>query len=52
MDQHTYARDAETPIVRNKTEARQGTNRAPMHYVLFGGLALVIISFALMFLIH
>lgn len=52
MDQDTYIRNAETPIVKNKTEARQGTNKAPVHYVLFGGLALAAISFIFMFFMH
>ncbi len=44
--------DREEPVVLNKTEARQGTNRAPLHYVLYGGLALVIIAFALIYLLR
>ncbi len=46
------SRDQDDPIVKNKVEARQGTNRAPMQYVLLGGLVLVTISFVLMFLVH
>ncbi len=50
MDSDLRTRDPETPIVKNEIEAKQGTNRAPMLYVLIGGLVLVVISFALMFL--
>ncbi|MEJ0094433.1 MAG: hypothetical protein WDN46_13635 [Methylocella sp.] len=44
--------DQEPQVVLNKTEARQGSNRAPLHYVLYGGLALVIVAFALIYLLH
>jgi hypothetical protein len=50
MDADLRTKKHETPIVKNQIEAKQGTNRAPMLYVLLGGLALVVISFALMFL--
>ncbi len=36
--------------VVNKVEARQGTTRAGMRYVLGGGLVLVVIVFALVWL--
>ncbi len=52
MDHDAQFGNAEAPIVKNKVEARQGTNKAPMQYVLIGGLALATISFALMFLVH
>ncbi len=52
MEQNSRIREAETPIVKNEVEARQGTNKAPMQYVLFGGLALALICFVLMFLVR
>ena len=44
--------DHEEPVVLDKTEARQGSNRAPLHYVLYGGLTLVIVAFALIYFLR
>lgn len=44
--------DQEPQVVLSKTDARQGSNRAPLHYVLYGSLALVVIAFALIYLLH
>lgn len=40
------------PIVKDATDARQGTDRAPVIYVLAGGMALATVAFMLMFTVH
>lgn len=52
IDHETTTFDREEPVVKNPTEARQGSNRAPVHYVLLGGLSLAGLAFLLMFFVH
>ena len=46
------ASDPNQDITLNKVEARQGTNRPRLIYVLVAGVALVIVAFIVVALIH
>lgn len=41
---------SQTPVRKDKTDARQGKSGLGVRYVLFAGLALVIVAFILVFL--
>lgn len=42
---------SETPVTKPTTEARQGKTGLNVRYVLIGGLVLVIVAFALIFIL-
>lgn len=42
---------SETPVTKPTVEARQGKTGLNVRYVLIGGLVLVIVAFALIFII-
>lgn len=46
----TMASDPNEDIARNQVEARQGTSRPGLIYVLGGGLVLIIIVFGIVWL--
>jgi hypothetical protein len=52
MEHETNIVYRERPIVKEATDAREGTNRAPVLYVLVGGMALATVAFLAMFLVH
>ncbi len=52
MDHESPIIDRERPIVKEATDARQGTNRPGVIYVLIGGMALATLAFLAMFLVH
>ena len=52
MEHEAFVIDREKPIVKTPTEARQGTNRPPVLFVLIGGMALATVAFLLMFLVR
>ena len=45
MKDRTMASDPNADITRNKVEARQGTNRPKVIYVLVASVALVVVAF-------
>ncbi len=52
MERETHVVEREAPIVKDATDARQGTNRPGVIYVLIGGMALATVAFLAMFLVH
>lgn len=52
MEQQTSTIGREEPIKKNPVEARQGTNKPPVLFVLIGGMALATVAFLLMFLVR